>query len=287
MRRLAAAALLAAAGCGNPPTPKDEPAYATPPAARALNRRLHVFDTGWVDAPAGAVVRGAPWTRMLRLNMPAFAVERPDGTLVLFDLGLPKGGTFLFKQPEGMDLPARLERAGLDAAKVSHVALSHLHFDHVGDPAAFKQAVFLVAKDEWDRTQEKTKGVLAACCKVEPYAFDGPRTGTFERSHDPFGDGAFLLLDAAGHTPGSAAALVRLRGGAALLAGDSAWHANNFMLPAMQIYAWDKAAFWDKLWRLKEWTQQDAALVVFPGHDLGVLEDRAFASIMNHGFRTP
>jgi glyoxylase-like metal-dependent hydrolase (beta-lactamase superfamily II) len=56
------------------------------------------------------------------------------------------------------------------------------------------------------------------------YDLDGPRVLTFARSHDVFGDGSVVLVDLAGHTPGSVGVLLHTREGWSLLAGDAAWH---------------------------------------------------------------
>jgi glyoxylase-like metal-dependent hydrolase (beta-lactamase superfamily II) len=47
---------------------------------------------------------------------------------------------------------------------------------------------------------------------------------TFTRSHDLFGDGSVVLVDLAGHTPGSVGVLLHTSTGHVLLAGDAAWH---------------------------------------------------------------
>ncbi|WP_245848711.1 hypothetical protein [Mycobacterium palustre] len=47
---------------------------------------------------------------------------------------------------------------------------------------------------------------------------------TFAASHDLFGDGAVVLVDLAGHTPGSVGVLAHTRRGWLLIAGDAAWH---------------------------------------------------------------
>src|SRR3984893_3839078 len=51
-----------------------------------------------------------------------------------------------------------------------------------------------------------------------------PPVLTFTRSHDLFGDGSVVLVDLAGHTPGSVGVLLHTSGGYVLLAGDAAWH---------------------------------------------------------------
>jgi len=56
------------------------------------------------------------------------------------------------------------------------------------------------------------------------YDLDGPPILTFTRSHDLFGDGSVVLVDLAGHTPGSVGILAQTDRGWILLAGDAAWH---------------------------------------------------------------
>ncbi|MGN2637361.1 MBL fold metallo-hydrolase [Nocardia takedensis] len=59
---------------------------------------------------------------------------------------------------------------------------------------------------------------------ITHYDLDGPPVLTFTRSHDLFGDGSVVLVDLAGHTPGSVGVLAHTGHGWVLLAGDAAWH---------------------------------------------------------------
>jgi glyoxylase-like metal-dependent hydrolase (beta-lactamase superfamily II) len=59
---------------------------------------------------------------------------------------------------------------------------------------------------------------------VADYDLDGPPVLTFTRSHDLFGDASVLLVDLAGHTPGSVGVLAHTAQGWILIAGDAAWH---------------------------------------------------------------
>ncbi|MGW4366349.1 MBL fold metallo-hydrolase [Nocardia takedensis] len=59
---------------------------------------------------------------------------------------------------------------------------------------------------------------------ITHYDLDGPPVLTFTRSHDLFGDGSVVLVDLAGHTPGSVGVLAHTEHGWVLLAGDAAWH---------------------------------------------------------------
>ena len=59
---------------------------------------------------------------------------------------------------------------------------------------------------------------------VSDYDLDGPPVLTFTASHDLFGDHSVILVDLAGHTPGSVGVLAHTARGWILIAGDAAWH---------------------------------------------------------------
>jgi glyoxylase-like metal-dependent hydrolase (beta-lactamase superfamily II) len=59
---------------------------------------------------------------------------------------------------------------------------------------------------------------------VSEYDLDGPPVSTFTRSHDLFGDNSVMLVELAGHTPGSVGVLTHTGRGWIMLAGDAAWH---------------------------------------------------------------
>ncbi len=59
---------------------------------------------------------------------------------------------------------------------------------------------------------------------IDEFELDGPPVLTFARSHDLLGDGSVVLVDLAGHTPGSVGVLLNTDDGPVLLAGDAAWH---------------------------------------------------------------
>jgi glyoxylase-like metal-dependent hydrolase (beta-lactamase superfamily II) len=60
--------------------------------------------------------------------------------------------------------------------------------------------------------------------QIVHYDLDGPPILTFTKSHDLFGDNSVLMVDLAGHTPGSVGVLAHTNRGWILIAGDAAWH---------------------------------------------------------------
>jgi len=89
-------------------------------------RALLVFDTG--------------------LNA-AFATDAREYVGWLTDRLIP------FRSSPGMNLSAQMRGHGLAPEDVSHVVLSHLHYDHTGDLRAFPQAKLLLARREWEAAQ--------------------------------------------------------------------------------------------------------------------------------------
>ncbi|RKO89040.1 beta-lactamase-like protein [Blyttiomyces helicus] len=182
-------------------------------------------------------------------RVPVFAFHihhHKSNTHILFDLGLMKTLTAypptllaLFPtifHPE-IDLDAAdvlREKGGIPPESISHIVLSHPHFDHCGDPARFPNAEVVIGH-----------GTLAFARPAFPInpasrflesTFPSGRTrelspadyntslGPFPRAHDFFGDGSVLLLDAPGHMPGHMMALCRTARGLVLLAGDAGHH---------------------------------------------------------------
>jgi glyoxylase-like metal-dependent hydrolase (beta-lactamase superfamily II) len=144
----------------------------------------------WV--PTATVVEGTRSPGRIAIAMTAFVVEHPTARF-LVDPGICADvGPRVISQ-----LPAVLRAAVRPPA------------DAIGTSAALgEQAVDFALQDR----------------PISTFVLDGPGVSAFERSHDLFGDRSVLLVDLAGHTPGSVGILVNTASGWILLAGDAAWH---------------------------------------------------------------
>ncbi|MGH3854720.1 MAG: MBL fold metallo-hydrolase [Pseudonocardiaceae bacterium] len=214
-----------------------------PPRVRAVVR-LTALPQARMSAPAAVVAEGArrPWR--LAMGMTTFLLEHPSARIlvdpsmctdvhqrVLPQLPAPLR---LFVAPDRpvTGLADALARIGRDVADIDFVLPTHLHWDHVSGLLELPQQVAV-------RTQQVERdfaldaggpplGVARAPLRGRPfdtYDLDGPPVLTFERSHDLFADGSVVLVDLAGHTPGSVGVLLNLDGDRrVLLAGDAVWH---------------------------------------------------------------
>jgi glyoxylase-like metal-dependent hydrolase (beta-lactamase superfamily II) len=195
----------------------------------------------WV--PTAGIVEGSRSPRRVAIAMTAFVVEHPRARFVV-DPGMcaDVGPRVISQLPRVLRAAVRPPADAIPTAVAlgEHTALgertadfalpTHLHWDHVCGLLDLPSMPVHVHRPEleWINT-----GVLAPVGGVRDalhdrpistYALDGPPVATFERSHDLFGDGSVVLVDLAGHTPGSVGVLISTASGWVLLAGDAAWH---------------------------------------------------------------
>jgi glyoxylase-like metal-dependent hydrolase (beta-lactamase superfamily II) len=213
------------------------------------------------------VVRGKRRARGLRRYLPggwreetlpvnAFLIEHPDGAC-LFDAGqssrasgpgyLPQWHPFLrlsrFELAPEDEAAAQVGAAGIDAADVRWVVLSHLHTDHVGGVGGFPAAEVIVSAAEWARARGVAGRIRGYLPQHWPAALsprlvrpDGDSVGPFPSSFDVAGDGRLLLVPTPGHTPGHVSLLVR-NGTSYLCAGDLAATAEDLVSIAPEVAA--------------------------------------------------
>lgn len=218
------AALCAAAGVSGPA------AQAPPPL------RLYVFDGGVLESDPARYRLTKEDVSATQLSIASFLVAHPRGVL-LWDTGAVPDGEWTptgmpvvhrLNLPDGQPrqvtlhatLGAQLKAAGFAPRQVTHLALSHYHWDHTANSNAFAAAQWLVQPAERDAMfAEKPVGA------VRPQLFGSlkqARTVLIRQDeHNVFGDGAVIIKSAPGHTPGHQVLLVRLpKTGPVVLSGD-------------------------------------------------------------------
>jgi glyoxylase-like metal-dependent hydrolase (beta-lactamase superfamily II) len=165
---------------------------------------------------------------------------RHGSAYLLWDLGFPDGlatSRSSFEPRAGIvltmekSLVGQLEELHLKPADIDFVAISHSHFDHIGNGSLFERATFLVDEREhaWmfgsDARKEAQQSVGPHARELAEAYSVLERSKTVKirhtESYDVFGDNSVTIHAAPGHTPGHRTLLVRLPGaGAVLLTGD-------------------------------------------------------------------
>ncbi len=254
---------------------------------------MRVFNTGRIHTRGGAVSSIKSWSAKVRLDVPVFLIEHPEGP-VLFDSGLD-GETAAkmhagwlarkiasFESSSGQDAASQLAAAGVAPESVRWVVLSHAHPDHMSGLARYPNATVVVSRREWERAKEASSSTPPAKRRVDPQALesriklrlldfdDQPPYGAFDHAVDLFSDGSIFLVPLPGHTSGSIGAWVNLDGGPALLAGDAAWVIDNYLDLAFphERAMEDPVAYRHSIDTMRAMQRVVPRLVIFPGHDL-------------------
>jgi len=193
--------------------------------------RLYVFDCGILDNADTSryqLKRNEVGTHLM--SMPVFLIVHPKGTLI-WDTGAIPDATF---KPDG--LPATLRYAtslkplseqmaavGYTPSDITYLALSHFHWDHVGNANAFAGSTWLVRQKERDLmfagpASDRTIPANYSALK------NSKTTIIKDDEYDVFGDASVLIKSAPGHSPDHQVLFVKLaRTGPVLISGDL-WH---------------------------------------------------------------
>lgn len=271
--------------------------------------RLHVFQTGSMTLSSRLVYEGGSVFGQTQLDVLVFAIQHPHRGLILVGTGLNRaladsvadGPQTYLETPlsvlgrarlsAGQDIVAQLQAARLPADETTHIILPDLRPDHAGELEHFSGATAVVTSAEHAAAIGQT-GLGAYLPKeydqVAQWQFidfgQAEPLGLLPAAQDLFGDGSVILLDASGMTAGGLAVLVRLPTGPVLLCGNLAWTRDQYRYTRLPGLAFDRDAWWDKIWRLKKWTQLAPELTVLPDHDWQAVEAGITADMRLHIF---
>jgi glyoxylase-like metal-dependent hydrolase (beta-lactamase superfamily II) len=206
-----------------------------------------------------------------------YLVEHDEGK-VLFDTG---GHPQLIDEPErrlgaaadvfeltmkpGDDVVSRLGQIGVAPADVTHVALSHLHYDHAGGVEFFPESEHLAHELELEFAYDPPIYQKDIYLRQD---FDcGVSWTAVGDELDVFGDGRVVLFATPGHTKGHQSMLVKLDDRALILAADAAYLPHNLEERALPAIVWSPDAMvasWERIEALQR--EHDAELIFT--HDL-------------------
>jgi glyoxylase-like metal-dependent hydrolase (beta-lactamase superfamily II) len=150
---------------------------------------------------------------------------RHGDTWLLWDTGIPAGivghplETPQLRATLGSSIVDQLARIGVRPEQVSIVAISHYHFDHIGQAAAFPQARLIMGAGDLAALRGTEPGIDRA--PLAPWLTGGGAVTEARGDLDIFADGSVVMLNLPGHTPGHHGLLVRLASGPVLLSGDT------------------------------------------------------------------
>jgi glyoxylase-like metal-dependent hydrolase (beta-lactamase superfamily II) len=195
----------------------------------------------------GELIEGERGT--VRLPVPAYVIEHA-GAVLVFDSGLhpdfrdPRSARSLETDgircvlPEGTDLAARLGDCDVDPGDVDLLALSHLHFDHVGGSPLVAEAELVLQRREWEAALSDVDSENYMSVDLDRER----RLRLLDGEWDVFADGRVTLFPTTGHTAGHQSLRVRTDDGAeVVLCGDACYFVRSLARMAPPPQAFDRA----------------------------------------------
>lgn len=256
-------------------------ASSSPPAKVTLTR----LDCGTVEVnDLNAFSDNDAYTGKTKTLTASCYLIRHGDDLMIWDAGLPaamKGKPIDSKLPMDATVTAtlveQLAQLGIKPEQIGRIAVSHLHFDHIGQAASFPGATLLIGGGDWTELTNTTprEGVNPAPLihwvsgkgKVEPVLGD----------RDVFGDGSVRMIDLPGHTPGHHGLMVKLKNkGNVLLSGDQAHFTENYASEGVPDFNTNRADTLTSFKRFKDMARDSKAIVIIQHEPADIAKLPAF-----------
>jgi glyoxylase-like metal-dependent hydrolase (beta-lactamase superfamily II) len=190
-------------------------------AAGVKTVRLYMFDNGVLKSADPKVLTDQGVLNTV-MSVTTFLVVHPKGTL-LWDAGvIPDNmvkpeGTTVARATVYKTLRGQLAEIGYTPAKITYLALSHMHYDHTANANEYAGSTWIVQRPEKEAMfngQPPTN--------FDTYsALKNSKTMVIDGDLDVFGDGTVIIKSTPGHTPGHQSLFVKLaKTGPIVLSGD-------------------------------------------------------------------
>ncbi|KAH8821988.1 beta-lactamase-like protein [Xylogone sp. PMI_703] len=231
---------------------KDEAPLLLPPDQPGqVYVTLSALEAGWIHLPEREFINPHDSNAIHRCPSLAFYLfHPPTNTRIVYDLGLRRDvenyppriarrctdGTRKIEVPQ--DVKESVEKGNISANDIDVVVLSHLHYDHTGNPDQFPSARFIIGPGSLALLEAGkasphetwfTPALLPSDMTrvAELPDLSSPKwkpLGFFSHVLDFFEDGSFYLVNSPGHVEGHINGLVRISPNRFVLLGSDSCH---------------------------------------------------------------
>jgi glyoxylase-like metal-dependent hydrolase (beta-lactamase superfamily II) len=190
--------------------------------------RVYVIDCGSLNIPDTTPYRlKKEDVATTYMSAPCFLIAHPGGTM-MWDAGAVPDSNFKPGTTTAMmryatavkPLTAELAEIGYAPRDITYLALSHFHWDHVGNANLFAGSTWLVRKLERDIMFS-----IPPSPRTEPANYSALKNSKTivikDNDYDVFGDGTVILKSAPGHSPDHQVLFLKLaKTGPIVISGD-------------------------------------------------------------------
>jgi N-acyl homoserine lactone hydrolase len=232
--------------------------------------RLYVLDYGSIELTVDTLLPGEGEGSWMTVGVPGYLIRADDGKVILVDTGMPRtyvddpeGAAkrdgyegWMRAAPEKENLPVgQLAKIGLKPGDVTHVVVTHTHFDHAGGLGDFPGAVHVIQRAERELPTPVYKG-FAWPEGVEWQVIDG------DAELAP----GVELLATPGHSPGHMSVVVTLpETGKVLVAIDAIYLPGSLERDNFKA-SWNEELARESGHRVAKLAEEEGAWLMF-GHD--------------------
>lgn len=241
--------------------------------------KLYWLSLGWMETDKNYMYAGASRATFsnqkaeniwCRVPIECAYIDHPRGKIMI-DAGcnhevLKNGENTRYFEPETDNMEHQLALCGVTPEDIDYVIITHMHVDHIGDIAKFKNAKLLVQRAEFNQ----------AFMTVHSENFDG---GSYVKS-DVEADVKYTLIDGdydlfpdvkiitlPGHTDGQVGVMLEMKESKLIFCSDAVNTRYNYehMMPPAKA-PWDSKAYRASIQRVRRLAAATDATVIF-GHD--------------------
>lgn len=250
-------------------------------AAAAQDMRLYVFTSGSLGGFPKAALQIGGEGMIDWAPVSFYVLKHPKGNII-FDTGnndktiadadawwgpLAKG--FGLKMTKDDAMAAQLAKIGMTVKDIKYVVVGHMHLDHGGNVQQFPHATLVVQDEEMKAAWWPDVGYSVYYIPGDFNETKGYNVLRLNGDLDLFGDGSFRLIRAAGHTPGSQFAVVRLRKtGSVILTSDAVYLKESLdknLIPPIPG-TWNAKEMYTGYARIRQIRDTENATILY-GHD--------------------
>ena len=232
---------------------------------------------------AGPTPGRAPWSdwfqdmdKYVQIHYYIFAI-RGGGETIVVDCGVHPEVARQRNLAAYVSPAEVLKRIDIDAAKVKHLILTHIHFDHVSGIQLFPRANIYLQEKEfnfWMKDPIAKKAPFLFLTDAAANRYLAKQEGK-KRLHLIRGDKKILpgieLLLAPGHTPGLQVVAVNTAKGTAIVGSDLAHVASSYQTDFPSAIITDMITWMKSYDKIRP--RASSPDLLFPGHDLALLEN--------------